>query len=50
MTLTIASREVSGVSVLDLKGKITLGEGSVQVRDAIRGLVGKGKRSILLNL
>jgi len=50
MALTIASREVGGVSVLDLKGKITLGEGSVQVRDAIRGLVGKGKKSILLNL
>lgn len=50
MALTIASREVSGVSVLDLKGKITLGEGSVQIRDAIRGLVGKGKKSILLNL
>ena len=50
MALTIASREVGGVSVLDLKGKITLGDGSVQVRDAIRGLVGKGKKSILLNL
>jgi anti-sigma B factor antagonist len=50
MALTIASREVGGISVLDLKGKITLGEGSVQVRDAIRGLVGKGKKSILLNL
>jgi anti-sigma B factor antagonist len=48
--MTIASREVGGISVLDLKGKITLGEGSVQVRDAIRGLVGKGKKSILLNL
>jgi anti-sigma B factor antagonist len=50
MAMTIASREVGGISVLDLKGKITLGEGSVQVRDAIRGLVGKGKKSILLNL
>jgi anti-sigma B factor antagonist len=50
MALTIVSREVGGVSVLDLKGKITLGEGSVQVRDAIRGLVSKGKKSILLNL
>src|ERR1700722_968140 len=50
MALTITSREVGGVTVLDLKGKITLGEGSVQVRDAIRGLVGKGRKSILLNL
>jgi anti-sigma B factor antagonist len=50
MVLTITSREAGGVTVLDLKGKITLGEGSVQVRDAIRGLIGKGQKSILLNL
>src|SRR5271167_850863 len=50
MSLTIASREVAGVPVLDLKGRITLGEGSVQIRDAIRELVSKGRKSILLNL
>ena len=50
MALTIASREVNGVIILDLSGRITLGEGSVQLRDAIRGLIGKGKKKILLNL
>ena len=50
MTMTIAPRQVGGVAVLDLSGKITLGEGSVQIRDAIRGLIGKGQKSILLNL
>ncbi|MGA3159568.1 MAG: STAS domain-containing protein [Terracidiphilus sp.] len=50
MALTIASREVAGVSVLDLSGRITLGEGSVQLREAIRGLIGNGKKKILLNL
>jgi anti-sigma B factor antagonist len=50
MALTIVSHEVEGVPVLDLKGRITLGEGSVQIRDAIRDLVGKGQKSILLNL
>ena len=50
MALTIATRESKGVTVLDLKGKITLGEGSVQVRDAVRGLVGKGQKKMLLNL
>ena len=50
MALTIASREVDGVAILDLSGRITLGEGSVQLRDAIRGLIGKGKKNILLNL
>ena len=50
MSLTIASREVDGVTVLDLSGRITLGEGSVQLRDAIRGLIGKGKKNVLLNM
>ncbi len=50
MALTIASREVDGVTVLDLGGRITLGEGSVQLREAIRDLIGKGSKNILLNL
>ena len=50
MALTIASREVAGVVVLDLNGRITLGEGSVQLRDAIRGLIGQGKKNVLLNM
>jgi anti-sigma B factor antagonist len=41
---------VDGVVVLDLSGRITLGEGSVQLRDAIRGLIGKGKKNVLLNM
>jgi anti-sigma B factor antagonist len=50
VALTIASREVDGVVVLDLSGRITLGEGSVQLREAVRGLIGKGKKKILLNM
>jgi anti-sigma B factor antagonist len=50
VALTIASREVDGVTVLDLNGRITLGEGSVQIRDAIRDLIGKGQKRILLDL
>ncbi len=50
MTMTIAVHEVKTIPVLDLKGRITMGEGSVQIRDTIRDLVGKGQRSILLNL
>ena len=50
MALTIASREVDGVVILDLSGRITLGEGSVQLRDAVRGLISKGQKSILLNM
>ncbi|MGD0096572.1 MAG: STAS domain-containing protein [Terracidiphilus sp.] len=50
MALTIATREVDGVIILDLSGRITLGEGSVQLRDAIRSLISKGSKNILLNL
>ena len=50
MALTIASRELDGVNVLDLSGRITLGEGSVQLREAIRDLISKGQKNILLNL
>jgi anti-sigma B factor antagonist len=50
VALTIASREVDGVTVLDLSGRITLGEGSVQLRDAIRDLISKGSKSVLLDL
>jgi anti-sigma B factor antagonist len=50
VALAIASREVDGVTVLDLSGRITLGEGSVQLRDAIRDLIGKGQNRILLDL
>jgi len=50
VALTIASRDLDSVTVLDLSGRITLGEGSVQIRDAIRDLIGKGSKSILLNL
>jgi anti-sigma B factor antagonist len=41
---------VDGVTILDLSGRITLGEGSVQLRDAVRDLLAKGQKNILLNL
>ncbi len=50
MALAIASREVDGVTVMELSGRITLGEGSVQLRDAIRDSISKGQRNILLDL
>lgn len=50
MALTIVTREVKDVTVLDLSGRITLGEGSVQLREEIRAQIAKGARRILLNL
>jgi len=43
-------REVRGVSILDLKGKITIGSGDVQLRETINKLVDSGKKHILINM
>src|SRR5579872_1915468 len=43
-------RQVNGVTILDCSGRITLGEGSVILRDAVRDLLAKGNKKILLNL
>jgi anti-sigma B factor antagonist len=50
VALSISTRQLDGVTILDLSGRITLGEGSVQLRDAIRDLISKGEKHILLNL
>lgn len=50
MSMKITTRQVDGVTILDLSGRITLGEGSVLLRDAVRDLLAKGSKNILLNL
>jgi len=45
-----STRQVDGVTVVDLSGRITLGEGSVVLRDTVRDLISKGDKRILLNL
>jgi anti-sigma B factor antagonist len=49
-SLTIQERQVSGVTVVDLAGKILIGETNRQMHDAIKRLVAEGKQQILLNL
>ncbi len=50
MSMKANTRQVDGVMIVDLSGRITLGEGSVILRDTVRDLVGKGNKKILLNL
>jgi anti-sigma B factor antagonist len=50
VSMKVSTRQVDGITVLDLSGRITLGEGSVQLRDAVRDLLAKGQKKILLNL
>jgi anti-sigma B factor antagonist len=48
--LNIRERQAGDVTILDMDGRITIGEGSVAVRSAIRRLLEEGKKKILLNL
>ena len=48
--LNIRERQAGDVTVLDMDGRITIGEGSVALRSAIRRLLEEGKKRILLNL
>ena len=50
MSVKLTTRQVGDVTVIDVAGRITLGEGSSTLRDAMRDLVGKGQKKILLNL
>ena len=50
MSVKLSTRQVGDVSVVDVAGRITLGEGSSALRDMIRDMVSKGQKKILLNL
>ena len=50
MSMKVTTRQVDGVTILDCSGRITLGEGSVTIRDAVREDLNKGNKKILLNL
>ena len=50
MSMKASTRQVDGITIVDLSGRITLGEGSVILRDTVRDLVAKGNKNILLNL
>jgi len=39
-----STRQVDGVTIVDLSGRITLGEGSVVLRETVRDLLSKGQK------
>ena len=43
-------RDVGGVQIVELKGKITIGSGDVQLRETINKLVDSGKKNILVDM
>ena len=50
MSLKITNSEVDGVSVLELDGRIVLGEESNSLREKLKRLVAAGKKKIVLNM
>jgi anti-sigma B factor antagonist len=50
MKMTISTRQVGGVTVVDISGRIELGEESAALRDLVCDLLSKGDKEILLNL
>jgi anti-sigma B factor antagonist len=50
VSVKIGTRQVGDITVIDVSGRITLGEGSSALRDVLRDLTAKGNKKILLNL
>ena len=50
MSMKADVEEVRGITVVRAKGKITIGEGDIKLRETIEGLLTQGKKSILLDL
>jgi anti-sigma B factor antagonist len=50
VSVKLNTRQVGNVSVVDVAGRITLGEGSAALRETLRDMVAKNQTKILLNL
>ena len=50
MSFRATSREVGDVTVIDMDGRITLGEGSALLRDLVHEKLATGHKKILMNL
>jgi len=45
-----STRQVEDISIVDVSGRITVGEGNVMLRETVLGLLDKGNKKLLLNL
>ena len=50
MSFTAAIREIRGVTIIDMVGRVTLGEGSTLLRDLVRQNLETGHKKIVLNM
>jgi len=50
VSIKASTRQVDKVTIVDISGRITLGEGSSTLRETVRDMLSKGQKKILLNL
>ena len=50
MSIKLETKDVAGVRIIGLSGRLTLGEGSSLLRDSVRQTLASGQKKILLNL
>jgi anti-sigma B factor antagonist len=50
VVMTANIRRIEGVNIVDLSGRITIGEGTIVLKDAVRNLLQRNEKKILLNL
>jgi anti-sigma B factor antagonist len=48
--MKLSTRKVGGVVVVDIEGKILLGEGDVDIKQTVDGLLKQGQKNVLLNM
>ena len=50
MSAVVKSRQLDDVVILDISGRLTLGEGTITLRDALQKLLNRGERKFVMNL
>ena len=50
MSVKMSSRQVNGVTIVDMSGRLVLGEATSRLRELLQDLVGRGQKKIVLNM
>lgn len=50
LRMDVSKRQAGDVTILDLKGKITIGTGDVQLRNAVQDVMNSGAMKVLINM
>jgi len=48
--MKFSTRKIDDVVIIDVDGKILLGDGDVEIKEAVDGLLEQGQKNVLLNL